>query len=55
MEATGVSGQMAQRIISRFATLQEKWFACINDSFISDNQKERFKALISNRIATLSK
>lgn len=55
MEATGVSGQMAQRIISRFSTLQEKWFACIDDSFISDNQKERFKALISNRIATLSK
>ena len=55
MEATGVSGQMAQRIISRFATLQKKWFACIDDAFISDNQKERFKALISNRIATLSK
>ena len=55
METTGVSGQMAQRIISRFTTLLEKWFVCIDDSFISDDQKERFKALISNRIATLSK
>ncbi len=55
MEATGLSLQMAHRIINRFAAFQEKWFACINDSFISDNQKAQLKKLIIQRLETLGK
>ena len=55
MEATGLSLQMAQRIINRFAVFQEKWFACIDDSFISDNQKAQLKKLIIQRLETLGK
>ena len=55
MEATGLSLQMAQRIINRFAAFQEKWFACIDDSFISEKQKTLFKELISKRLETLGK
>lgn len=55
MEATGLSLQMAHRIINRFAAFHEKWFACINDSFISDNQKAQLKKLIIQRLETLGK
>ena len=53
MENTGLTNQMAQRILNRFVSLQEKWFACIDDSFISNAQKTQFKELISKRIATI--
>ena len=35
MENTGLSKQMAQRILNRFATLQEAWSQCIDNSFKS--------------------
>ena len=54
MEATGLSMQMAQRIIRRFLPLQQKWFVCIDDSFISESHKMKFKDLISKRLALLS-
>ena len=46
--------QMVQRIFNRFIPLKEKWFACIDASFVSEQQKTQFKELISNRIETLS-
>ena len=53
MEATGLSTQVAERILNRFTSLTSKWFACIDASFISDEQKEKFKTLIQNRIDVL--
>lgn len=55
MEATGVSTQVAERILNRFIGLHQKWFVCIDDSFISDGQKARFKALILQRIEVLQR
>lgn len=55
MENTGLTNQMAQRILNRFVSLQEKWFSCIDDSFISDAQKAQFKELINKRITTIVK
>ncbi|MBO7069388.1 MAG: HipA domain-containing protein [Bacteroidaceae bacterium] len=55
MQTTGLSLQMARRIINRFFTMKEKWFACIDESFISEQQKAQFKELISKRLDTLSK
>jgi len=55
MEATGISNQVAERILNRFIGLPSKWFACIDDSFISDDQKARFKSLIQQRIDVLEK
>lgn len=54
MEATGLNQQMARRITNRFIPLKDKWFACIDGSFISERQKALFKELISQRLATLS-
>ena len=55
MEATGVSTQVAERILNRFIGLPQKWYACIDDSFISGEQKARFKALILQRIEVLQR
>ena len=55
MEASGLNKQMIQRIFGRFIPLKEKWFACIDSSFISERQKIQFKELISNRLETLIK
>ena len=52
MEATGLTEQMALRIISRFISLRDKWFACIDESFISEPQKIQFKELINKRLDT---
>lgn len=54
MEASGLNKQMIQRIFNRFIPLKDKWFACIDDSFISSQQKIKFKELISQRLETLS-
>ena len=54
MESSGLNRQMAQRIFNRFIPLKEKWFACIDASFVSKQQKAQFKELISDRIETLS-
>lgn len=55
MENTGLSKQMARRILNRFATLQKAWSDCIDNSFISDEQKKQFKALIGERIERIKK
>jgi len=54
MEQSGLDGKMVQRIFNRFIPLKDKWFACIDASFVSEQQKTQFKELISNRIETLS-
>lgn len=55
MENTGLTSQMAQRILNRFIPLQEKWFTCIDESFVSETQKDQFKALISKRLAEINR
>jgi serine/threonine-protein kinase HipA len=55
MEVTGVSEQVAKRLLYRFRTLKEKWFTCIDASFITEQQKEKYKELISRRLAILEK
>lgn len=55
MEATGLSSQVAERVINRFIGLPRKWFPCIDASFVSDEQKASFKALIQQRIEVLQR
>lgn len=54
MNLSGINKQMAQRIINRFIPMKEKWFACIDNSFVTDQQKAQLKNLINSRITTLS-
>lgn len=53
MEASGIAAQVAERILNRFTGMVSKWFSCIDASFVSENQKEEYKALIQRRIEAL--
>jgi len=55
MFSTGLSEVVANRILSGFAKFRDKWMVCIDNSFISDNQKEQYKKLIDHRLETLAK
>ena len=55
MEVTGVHRHVAEQMLSRFASFVDKWFARIDESFVTDQQKIQFKELIRQRIATLQK
>ena len=48
MEATGLTHQVALRVMNRFPPLQEKWFTCISES-----QKSQFKELITKRLEAI--
>ena len=54
MLQTGIDEVVANRILSNFAQFKDKWMECIEASFISDDQKEQFKALIEERLGRLN-
>ena len=54
MLLTGIDEIVANRILSNFAQFKDKWMECIEASFISDDQKEQFKALIEERLERLN-
>lgn len=55
MEETGVSEQIAKKLLQRFTTWIDKWFVCIDASFITETQKIQYKKLIEKHLETLSK
>lgn len=55
MEDTGVDRMVAERIVKKFQNYKKPWFDCIDNSFITEEQKQEYKALISNRLETLLK
>lgn len=55
MEDTGMDRTVAERMVERFQKYKKPWFECIDNSFITEEQKLEFKNLISNRLETLLK
>ena len=55
MEDHGIDTKVAERIVARFQKYKQPWFDCIDDSFITDEQKEQFKLLIERKLDTLLK
>lgn len=55
MLSTGLSEVLTSRILSGFIKLKDKWEACIDASFISEEQKTKLKELIVCRLETLGK
>ncbi len=53
MISTGVSEVVIARILNRFSQFVPQWLESIDSSFIRDNQKEQYKALIQKRIAAI--
>jgi len=54
MYSTGIPEVVTKRILSDFSKFRDKWFTCIDASFISDDQKQSYKALIDSRLDVLA-
>ncbi len=54
MYSTDITEVVTNRILSDFSKFRDKWFACIDSSFISDDQKQSYKALIDSRLDVLA-
>ena len=54
MYSTGITEVVTNRILSDFSKFRDKWFTCIDSSFISDYQKQSYKALIDSRLDVLA-
>lgn len=54
MYSTDITEVVTNRILSDFSKFRDKWFTCIDSSFISDDQKKNYKALIDSRLDVLA-
>ena len=54
MYSTDIPEVVTNRILSDFSKFRDKWFTCIDSSFISDDQKQSYKALIDSRLDVLT-
>ena len=54
MQASGLGEKVINNIFAKFAKAKDKWFAFIDQSFLSDKMKEAFKAIIAERLILLS-
>ena len=50
MQASGLEEKVINNIFAKFAKAKDKWFAFIDLSFLPDEMKEAFKAIIAERI-----
>lgn len=55
MITSGMDIVVANRILDRFHSYQKKWNETIDNSFITEEQKQQLKALISQRLTALAK
>lgn len=49
MSHSGISLNVAERIIRKFSKFKKKWFEVIDESFLSQPLKDRYKSLIEER------
>ena len=50
MQATGLEEKVINNIFAKFTKVKDRWFAFIDLSFLPDEMKEAFKAIIAERI-----
>ena len=53
MQASGLEEKVINNIFAKFAKVKDKWFAFIDQSFLPDEMKEAFKAIIAERLSLL--
>ena len=54
MQASGLEDKVIEKIFNKFAKAKEKWFELIDLSFLPDDMKEAFKALMTQRLSLLA-
>ena len=55
MEDSGIETHVAKRMLSRFSKYKDKWFGCIDLSFIREEQKQAYKKIIEEHLEVLMK
>ena len=50
MQASGLEDKVINNIFAKFAKVKDRWFEFIDLSFLPDEMKEAFKAIIAERI-----
>lgn len=55
MTDSGVNKKAAERILEKFQKYKKAWFECIDNSFVNEEQKIKYKELITSRLETLLK
>lgn len=53
MLSSGLDEVVANRILDRFQTCRKNWNGIIDDSFVTEKQKQQFKELIALRLSIL--
>ncbi len=54
MQASGLEEKVINNIFAKFAKAKEKWFAFIDQSFLPDEMKDAFKAIIAEKLNLLA-
>ena len=54
MQASGLEEKVINNIFAKFAKAKEKWFAFIELSFLPNEMKEEFKAIIAEKLSLLA-
>ncbi len=54
MQASGFEEKVINNIFTKFAKAKEKWFELIDLSFLPNEMKETFKAIISEKLSLLT-
>ena len=55
MEKSGIQTRIAEKIIDKFFMCTDKWFALIDDSFLSSELKSNYKILVKERMNRIAK
>ena len=55
MTDSGLDAGVAEKLLLRFQKYRQRWFDCIDSSFITEEQKTQFKTIIASRLNTLLK
>ena len=54
MQASGLEEKVIGNIFNKFVKAKEKWFEFIDLSFLPDEMKEVFKAIIAEKLSLLA-
>ena len=54
MQASGLEDKVINNIFAKFTKAKEKWFEFIDLSFLPDEMKEGFKAIIAEKLNLLA-
>ena len=54
MQASGLEEKVINNIFAKFAKVKDRWFEFIDQSFLPDEMKEAFKAIIAEKLSLLA-